>query len=198
MMKSLLRIFLILASSSLLSSCLFGSDGYIHNRENGYLQAKSIAPTQVPPTVSAAKLEMTYPVPEGQLSSGTTPISIVPPGMPVSTTNESVTRERAASSQMLTNYKVPTLKINSVYSKAWDAVNAQLAPLGYQVLGSDKVTGVIEVKSAKNTQFNNVYQFDLEKYKNITLVTVLDQQGQTAEASVSTPMLEQLAKQLNK
>ena len=191
-MKSILRIFSILVSSSLLSSCLFGSDGYIHNRENGYLQAKSIAPTQLPQTASTAKLETTYPVPEGQLASGTTPISITPPGMPVSGTNESVTRATTTSSQMLTNRNVPTLKINSPYSKAWAAVNAQLASLDYQVLGSDKVTGVIEVKTS-----NNVYQFNLEKYKNITLVTVLDQQGQAADSKIAQQMLEQLAAQLN-
>jgi outer membrane protein assembly factor BamC len=190
-MKAILRIFLILASSCLLSGCLFGSDGYIHNRENGYLQSKSIAPTQLPPTASTVKLETTYPVPEGPLPSGTTPISIIPPGMPVAT--EPVARGVAAPSQLLTNLQLPTLKINSAYSKAWDAVNAQLAALGYQVLGADKVTGVIEVKAA-----NSVYQFNLEKYKNITLVTVLDQQGQAADSKVSTSMLEQLAVQLNK
>ena len=115
----------------------------------------------------------------------------MPPGLPAATPKTSG-REATITNQMLLNEKVPTLKISSNYSQAWDAVNAQMAALHYQVLGTDKVTGIIEVKSA------GVYQFYLEKYRNVTLVTVLDQQGQAADYKTAQQMLEQLAKQLNK
>jgi uncharacterized lipoprotein len=195
-MTNLLKFLLLAGMASSLSGCLVGSDGYVHNRENGYLQAQTIAPTKIPPTVSNVKLETTYPIPTGQLTTGTTPISIVPPGMPAATPKTSG-RKATITNQMLMNEQVPTLKISSNYSQAWDAVIAQMAPLGYQVLGSDKVTGIIEVKAVKDSQLNNVYQFYLEKYKASTLVTVLDQQGQAADMAVSTQMLNQLANKLN-
>lgn len=190
-MINVLKFVLIGGMVSSLSGCLVGSDGYIHNRENGYLRAQTIAPTQLPATVSNVKLATTYPILGGQLTTGTTPISIVPPGMPVTTAKTSE-REATISNQMLMNEKVPTLKMSSNYAQAWDKVTAQMASLGYQVLGTDKVTGIIEVKNT------GVYQFYLEKYRNVTLVTVLDQQGQAADMAISTQMLNQLAVQLNK
>ena len=72
---------LSLTSLLLLTSCshLYGDKGVIKNRENDYLQAKSVPPLQIPPGLSSSSIHAYYPIPERQYPVSAQRVDLTPP-----------------------------------------------------------------------------------------------------------------------
>ena len=196
-MLRLLRYISLLLLAFLLSGCLVGEHGYIHNRKQVYLQSENLPKTRLPSGLQAASMKPSYPIPHGSAFGKRTAASVVPPG------NESLMIPETKKHTLKTNQLslgqgsngFLTLKIPTDYNAAWQEVTLLLPKQGYQVMGSDSKTGIIEVQEANS---NHIYQFSLSQGKDVTLVSVLDQSGNPVSDKVSKKLLTQLKNGLGK
>lgn len=78
-MLKLFNYLILLLLSLLLSGCLFGKKGYIHNRKNTYLTSKSLPKLKLPANLHSAKMQPTYPIPDGVVKQRAA-APLLPPG----------------------------------------------------------------------------------------------------------------------
>ena len=198
----MLRYLILLIMPLLLSSCLVGKHGYIHNRKNVYLHSENLPSTHFPANLQPAEINPSYAIPHGKGFSTQTSVSIIPPG------NEGELTSSEKQAVPLNVGKIalgqgsdgfPVLKVPTDYKTAWAKVTKILPKEGYQIMGSDAKTGVIEVMaSAKEKQASHIYQFNVLQGKNAVLISVLDQSGDNVAEMMSKKLLTQLETGLRK
>jgi uncharacterized lipoprotein len=200
MLKQLSSIAIITASTLVLSGCLFGHDGYIHNRQEDYLKSKSDLPLKIPTNLKTAPMTPALPIPAGKDFADNTQPSLLPP---TQANVDSLQANQSAQKQAKTPVKTalgqgadgfPTLKLSASYDMSWFKINKALTKAGYQIIGSDQKTGVVEISSTDS----DIYQIKVTAGSSGTLVSVLDQTGNDVSATVSRAILKKLQTQLGK
>lgn len=205
MLKQLSGFVVISASALALSGCLFGQHGYIHDRQQDYLQSKSAPALKIPANLNTAPMTSNLPIPAGNDFSKTSVPPLVPPGdANVALLQANQTAEKQAAASVKSNIGqgadgFPVLKMSSPYKASWYKLNKTVTTLGYQIIGSDQKTGVVDVMSPadKNT-LSEIYQLKATAGSSGTLITVLDQTGNAVDAKVSQALLEKLQTELGK
>ncbi len=201
-MLRLLRYFGLLLLVFLLAGCIVGEHGYIHNRRMDYLKSENLPKTRLPVGLQPASMEAAYVIPQGSGFSQRTAVSIIPPG----NDNDLITSEAKApllKPKQLTlgqgSNGFLTLKVPTDYSTAWQKITNLLPKQGYQVMGSDRKTGVIEVMApTSHSNENHIYQFSILQGKQSTFVSLLDQSGNPVDDKISKRLLTQLKNGLGK
>lgn len=200
MLKQLKIFITIVLLPLLLSSCLFGQDGYIHDRKQVYLKSQSEPGLKLPAGATPAKAQPSLSIPNGKSWSNGSAPSMLPPGEPQLKGKKAKIHHTAAStSSSLGQYSkgFSSLKVTASYPQTWVNVNKAITKMGYQVIGSDKTTGIIEVMSpAEKNQISEIYQLSLVEADKSTLISLLDQQGNPVSSSQARTMLHKLRSQL--
>lgn len=201
MLKQLSCLSIIVLSTTLLSGCLFGKTGYIHDRHNDYLNAKSEPALQVPAQLKTAKVEAHLPIPAGNDFSNNKRPSLLPPdAASVRAAQQNTQAQQQAkkpvSSALGTGADgFPVLKFTRAYSVVWYKLNKALTANNYQVIGTDKKTGVIEFMTAgKSKSDATIYQLSLNQGQAGVLVRLVDQTGDNVASATSQRILKQLQK----
>lgn len=201
MLKQLSSILLIAVLCSLLSACLFGEKGYIHDREQDYLFSKSDPNLKIPAGMSPAKMNSKMPIPAGRDFSRPRKPNLAPP----SSNNVRLLQQNQAAMNRAKNpisaelgqgaSGFPVLRLRSGYKVSWYKVKAVLTKLNYQLMGSDQRTGVLEIMSANNSA--EVYQIKISAGSTGTIVAVLDQTGSDVDAKTASKILSKIKQQLS-
>lgn len=195
-MLKLLKYISLLSLVCLLTGCLLGEHGYIHNRKNVYLKSENLPKTRLPSGLQTASMQPTYDIPPGDGFSKRTAASIIPPGNGIALVSPKAKESIFKDSNQLTlgqgSNGFLVLKIPTAYNHAWQEVVDLLPKQGYQVMGSDSKTGIIEVQISAINKSNRIYQFSLLQGKNATLVSILDQSGNPVSDAVSKQLLTEL------
>lgn len=199
-MLKLFNYLILLLLSLLLCGCLFGKNGYIHNRKNVYLASKNLPKIKLPANLHSAKIESAYPIADGEFVKQRTAPSLLPPGNNWQLTTTQQTQLNTIGMKIVQGSDgFPVLRIPTDYPVVWRTIVKLLPQAGYQIIGSDMKTGVIEVRiPIKQGQTAGVYQFSVLQHPASTSVRVLDQVGQKVPSSTSKPMLQSLSQQLKK
>lgn len=172
-----------------LSSCFFG----IYNHKNEYLDAQTIPPATIPSDLQPAKMDKKMPIPPATAPAIVQSASVAPPDalelMPVAVVDMPKKIQVVAMGTDAQGH--PQLKVEGTYERVWQKTEVIFTSWNYQVIGADKTTGVIEVRTPL------AYQFILQSSQpnvpgDVILISVLDQQGRPLPASVSKPLLQQL------
>ena len=201
MLKQLSGFLVISSSALLLSGCLFGGKGYIHDRSEDYLHSQSDPALKLPASVKPAAMKAAFPIPEGTDFSTSKKPSLVPP---VSDNAILLQQENAAEAKSKQAVKstlgqgatgFPVLKLASVYKVSWFKVKSAFTKLKYQTIGSDQKTGVIEVMTpADDKTSSEIYQIKVTAGSKGTIVNVLTQSGDDVDSKTAKPILSQLQK----
>lgn len=205
MFKLLSRCFVISAVALTLSGCLFGRDGYIHDRHEDYLHSQSDPHLKLPANLRPAEMKPYLPIPQaGDFSTRAKP-SLVPP---VNENAALLEKEQQAEKSAAKPLKAtlgtgatgfPVLKLASSYEVSWFKIKKVVDQLKYQIIGSDQKTGVIEVMtSASDNSSSEIYQIKLAAGSKGTLVNVLDQTGDELDAKTASSILRQLQQAMGK
>ena len=186
MFKKLKYLVLILMPIAL-SSCFFG----IYNHKNQYLDAQPIPPATIPSDLQPANMDQKLPIPAAPAPATVQSASMVPPDalelLPVAVVDMPKKIQVAAMGTDAQGN--PQLKVEGTYARVWQKTT--LTSWGYQIVGTDAKTGVIEVRTP------TAYQFILQSSQptvpgDVILISVLDQQGRALPVSVSQVLLQQL------
>lgn len=205
MLKQLSGFLLISSSTLLLSGCLFGGQGYIHDRSEDYLHSQSEPALKLPASIKPAAMTPAFPIPAGKDFSTPQKASLVPP---VSDNAALLKQENAAQTKSMQPVKAslgqgatgfPVLRLATSYQVSWFKLKAALIKLKYQIIGSDQKTGVIEIKTpAGRNDSAEIYQIKLTAGSKGTIVSLLDQTGDAADIKTAKATLSQLQKQIGK
>jgi uncharacterized lipoprotein len=188
MFKKVKLVVLILMPIAL-TSCFFG----IYNHKNEYLDAKTIPPATIPSDLQPATMDQKMPIPPATAPAVVQSASTAPPDalelLPVAVVDMPKKIQVAAMGVDAQGH--PQLKVEGTYARVWQKTETTFTGWNYQIVGSDKSTGVIEVRTPL------AYQFILQSFQptvpgDVILISVLDQQGHALPASVSQPLLQQL------
>ena len=200
MLKQLKFIIIIGLLPLMLSGCLFGHEGYIHDRKQVYLQSQSQPALKLPEGSTPVKAVPSLPIPQGKSWSRTSVPSMIPPGEPQLQGKKEVVRNTATattSSIGQDSKGFVSLKVTASYNQTWIDVNNAITKINYQVIGNDKTTGIIEVMSPANKgQISEIYQLSLVQGNKVTLISLLDQQGNSVGNRQAKTILQNLQKQL--
>ncbi len=200
MLKQLKFIIVIGLLPLILSGCLFGSEGYIHDRKQIYLQSQSQPALKLSEGATPVKAVPSLPIPQGKSWSRASAPSMIPPGEPQLQGKKEVVQDTAAATTSSTGQDskgFTSLKVAASYDQTWVDVNKAITKIDYQVIGNDKTTGIIEVMSpASKGQISEIYQLSLVQGNKATLISLLDQQGNPVENGQAKTILQNLQKQL--
>jgi uncharacterized lipoprotein len=195
--KRVLQFLFVLVVAFSLSGCLFGSKGYIHDREDDYLSSENIPATKLPANLKPAKVKASFPIPEGKSFSEPVKPSLIPPGNAGALKKKSnvkpVSRLIKQSVIGLGNDGFPVLKLAKSYKQVWTSLDKKLPDHQYQVIGSDSKTGIIEVKVPSTIVSNiDIVQLKVVDGDDATLVSALDETGQAIDENQSKAILKNL------
>ncbi len=201
-MLKLLNYLILLILPLLLSGCLVGKNRYIHNREHEYLTSKNLPKLKLPAHLHAGEIQPAYPIPDSNTFKQPTAPSLLPPGnnRELAAIDKKPAKLNTVKMEMgQDSYGSPVLSIATHYALVWSSIINVLPQAGYQILGSDRKTGIITVRvPRKNGEVAQIYQFTLSQDGATTAMQVLDQTGQVIPSSISKPMLQSLSRQLKK
>ena len=201
-MFRLFKYLILIAPGLFLTGCVVGQHGYIHNRKEAYLQSKTLPTIRVPKNLQTAKTETAYPIPNGKDFSQHTAPSLIPPGNNDELTTTKQSHKTIVASKLELGEGgdgFPVLQVPADYQTTWKKVIALLPGQGYQIIGSDDKTGVVEVKSlTKNNKTTQIYQLIISQSKSASLISVKDQAGDAVSMTASKKILLRLKDQLGK
>ena len=203
MLKRLSGFLLISSSALLLSGCLFGARGYIHDRSEDYLHSQSEPALKLPDSIKPAAMTSYLPIPAGKDFSTPQKPSLVPPVSDNATLlqqeniAQTKSKQPVKSSLGLGATGFPALQLASSYQVSWFKLKSALTQLKYQTIGSDQKTGVIEIMTpASGNTSSEIYQVKLTAGSTGTMVSLLDQTGDDADAKSAKSVLSQLQKEI--
>jgi uncharacterized lipoprotein len=182
MLKLLSQLTALVGASVLLSGCFFGPQGYIHDRGKDYLKSQSEPSLKLPANMHAAKVTPALAMEPGPDFHSASAPSLVPPGqnnkqISAPAASQTVSQPlKATVGQGAAGFAV--LKLSASYAQNWKVLIHALPTLGYQVIGSDKKTGVLEVMTpSAGNAISEIYQFKILDGTSGSIVSVLDQSG---------------------
>ena len=182
----------------LLSGCLFGKHGTIHDRSNEYLNSQNEPALKVPANAQLVDHDPAYPVPAGQPLSREA-VSLLPPGFDSDVAATTNVAAPAASIELTqSDSKHIQLQLNNTKpAVAWRNVTAALTKSGYQIIGSDQSNGLIEISGKVSPQEGTeVYQIKIVSQPTLSVITVLDQSGALLDTKTAKVLLEQIKSQV--
>lgn len=200
------KIIMIFGLLAVIAGCATVSRQTNHDRD--YLkQTRSVAPTRVPPGLSAAGAQSYYPIPPITLGpvKNVVPLqpSILPPGSEAATQQAQKFNNppAPAPASIVTASSSTSLVLGTDYNHSWDKVGQGLRASGYKVMQQDKSVGgffiVNEAETGGQLTANTpIYQVHLTPSGNSTTVTILNDKNQPASPAVSSRVLGALRSKL--
>jgi uncharacterized lipoprotein len=182
----------IVGACLLMSGCLFGSHGVIHDREDDYLKSKNNPPLKIPSDSKLIGSSDAYPIPAGPAFSNQKPVSLTPPGLDDAATPTDQANNQISLGQDADGFAELQMP-GSDYNLAWKQIHTAVTKAGYQIVGSDKTTGIIAISVISSGNVGaDVYQIKVVQDQAATLVSVIGQTGEPADDATAKTILEKL------
>jgi uncharacterized lipoprotein len=175
----------ILAATLLLQACIFGGNGYIHNRSDDYQHARSLPAPTLPTGVSATKLKPAYRITGENSNSVDKKPDLVPPGFSKSV----VTSSSKAGSVQLINQPYPRLVVRADITTTIGLISKAVQESGWLLVNSDEKNGVLVIKEPKHDE---MYLLQAVSENNTTTVTPYNQTSDKVTPAVAEYILSTL------